>query len=105
MTASKPRQRRRRARSSADVIKVAILRLPTRLRDVFVLHRFGGMTYDEIGLHLGIPPEAVKAAFAAAMVRLARAVRTSERDEALELTRPKKREPAAGRSAPKRGGL
>jgi hypothetical protein len=63
------------------------------------------MTYDEIGLHLGIPPEAVKAAFAAAMVRLARAVRTSERDEALELTRPKKREPAAGRSAPKRGGL
>ena len=105
MAASKPRQRRRRARSSADVIKVAILRLPTRLRDVFVLHRFGGMTYDEIGLHLGIPPEAVKAAFSSAMVRLAGAVRTSERDEALELTRLKEREPAAGRSAPKRGGL
>lgn len=105
MTASKSRQRRRRPRSSADVIKVAILRLPTKLRDVFVLHRFGGMTYDEIGLHLGIPPEAVKALFAAAMVRLARAVRTSERDEVPELSRLKKRNPAAGRSAPRRGGL
>lgn len=104
MTASKPRPRRRRARSSADVLKVAILRLPTKLRDVFVLHRFGGMTYDEIGLHLGIPPEAVKAAFAAGMVRLARAVRIFQREEVLELTRLKKRNPA-GRSAPKRGGL
>lgn len=105
MTASKPRPRRRRARSSADVLKVAILRLPTKLRDVFVLHRFGGMTYDEIGLHLGIPPEAVKAASAAAMVRLARAVRISEREEVRELTRLKKLDPAARRSAPKRGGL
>ena len=105
MTASKPRPRRRRTRSSADVLKTAILRLPTKLRDVFVLQRFGGLTYDEIGLHLGIPPEAVQAAAAAAMVRLARAVRISEHQEALELTRSKKRDIAAGRSAPRRGGL
>jgi DNA-directed RNA polymerase specialized sigma24 family protein len=105
MTASKPRPRRRHARSSADVIKVAILRLPTKLRDVFVLHRFGGMTYDEIGLHLGIPPEAVKAMFAAALVRLARTVRISERRNALKLTRLRKGIIALARSAPGCGGL
>ncbi|QIH72034.1 hypothetical protein GYM46_03055 [Brevundimonas mediterranea] len=105
MTASKPRPRRGRARSSADVLKGAILRLPTRLRDVFVLHRFGRLTYDEIGLRLGIAPEAVKAALVAALVRLALAVRISEREETLELTRLQKRDPAAGRSAPRRGGL
>ena len=78
MTASKPQPRRRRERSSEDDLKAAILRLPIKLRDVFVLHRFGGLTYDEIGSHLGVAPEAVRARFAAAMVRLARAVRISE---------------------------
>lgn len=77
MKASKPRQKRRRARSSEDVLAAAILRLPTNLRDVFVLHRFAGLTYGEIGLHLGVTPEAVQARFAAALVRLARAVRIS----------------------------
>lgn len=58
-------------------MKVAILRLPTNMRDVFVLHRFGGLTYGEIGLRLGIAPEAAEAAFVTAMVRLARKVRIS----------------------------
>lgn len=105
MTASKPRPKRRRTRSSADVLKVAILRLPTNLRDVFLLHRFGCLTYGEIGLRLGLAPEAVQARFAAALVRLARTVRISEREEALEPARLKKRDMAAGRSAPRRGGL
>jgi len=46
---------------------------------VFVLHRFGGLTYDEIGLHLGMTPEAVQAALATALARLARTIRISER--------------------------
>ena len=78
MTASKARPKRRRARTSGDVLKAAILRLPTNLRDVFVLHRFAGLTYGEIGLRLGLTPEAVQARFAAALVRLVRAVRISE---------------------------
>ena len=84
MTASKPRPKRRRERSSADVLRATILRLPTNLRDVFLLHRFGGLTYGEIGLRLGVTPEAVQAALAAALVRLARTIRVSERGEAFE---------------------
>jgi DNA-directed RNA polymerase specialized sigma24 family protein len=78
MTASRPRSQRRRARSSEDVLTAAILRLPIKLRDVFVLHRFGGLTYDEIALHLGMTPGAVRSAFVAAMVRLAHNVRISK---------------------------
>lgn len=82
MTASKPRTRRRRARSYADVLKTAILRLPTSLRDVFVLHRFGGLTTDEIGVQLGMTPEAVRATLIAALVRIARKIRVFEGEEA-----------------------
>ncbi len=105
MTASRPRQVRHPARNSADVLKASILRLPTNMRDVFVLHRFGGLTYDEIGSRLGIAPEAAQAAFAAALARLARAVRLSEQEDVRQMTPSKKRDLAAGRSAPKRGGL
>lgn len=105
MTAPKPRPKRRRARSSADILRAAILRLPTNLRDVFLLHRFGGLTYGEIGLRLGITPEAVQAALAAALVRLARTIRISERGDALKLTRLRQGIKAVARSAPGCGGL
>ncbi|WP_370651957.1 RNA polymerase sigma factor [Brevundimonas sp.] len=78
MKPPKPRPKRRRARSYDEVLRAAILRLPTNQRDVFVLHRFAGLTYGEIGLRLGLTPEAVQARFAAAMVRLVRAVRNCE---------------------------
>lgn len=78
MIAPKPRPKRRRAQSYDEVLKAAILRLPTNQRDVFVLHRFAGLTYGEIGLRLGLTPKAVRARFAAAMVRLVRAVRNCE---------------------------
>lgn len=57
-----------------QVLLRAILRLPPRLRDVFLLHRMAGMTYPEIALHLGMTPKAVERSLAAALVRLRKAV-------------------------------
>jgi DNA-directed RNA polymerase specialized sigma24 family protein len=37
-----------------------------------------GMSYSEIGLHLGMTPKAVETSLAAALVRLTRAVPTSD---------------------------
>lgn len=80
MTVLKPRPNhhsRRRVKDD-DALTRAILRLPTDLRDVFLLHRMVGMTYDQIGLHMGMEPGAVQAALSVAMVRLMRAARVSE---------------------------
>lgn len=64
--------RRRRARANGKRVLVkAILRLPRNLRDVFLLHRMAGLSYGEIGVRLGMEPEAVKAGLADALVRLA----------------------------------
>ena len=81
MTPSKLRpQTRRKAADEGErqVLVPAILNLPRDLRDVLLLHRMAGMSYCQIGLHLGMTPEAVQASLAAALVRLARAVHTSE---------------------------
>ncbi|TAJ53883.1 MAG: sigma-70 family RNA polymerase sigma factor [Brevundimonas sp.] len=81
MTPSKPPPRARRkvpAEDERQVLVRAILKLPTRLRDVFLLHRMAGMSYSEIGLHLGMTPKAVETSLAAALVRLMRAVPTSD---------------------------
>lgn len=81
MTAPKPRPQTRRKVATIDekqVLVRAILKLPTRLRDVFLLHRMAGMSYSDIGLHLGLTPKAVETSLAAALVRLMRAVPTSD---------------------------
>jgi len=63
MTLSNLRPKRRRkmlAEDEGQVLVRAILKLPTRLRDVFLLHRMAGMSYSDIGLHLGMTPKAVE---------------------------------------------
>jgi DNA-directed RNA polymerase specialized sigma24 family protein len=75
MTPSKSRPQTRRkaaAKDESQVLLRAILNLPTRLRDVFLLNRMVGMTSPEIGLHLGMTPKAVETSLAAALVRLMR---------------------------------
>ncbi|WP_376787720.1 RNA polymerase sigma factor [Brevundimonas sanguinis] len=74
-----PSPLRRRPRRSAEehqrrVLVRAIRRLPRESRDAFVLHRFAGMSLDQIAEHLGIDQQAVEARLAQALVRLGRAV-------------------------------
>ena len=51
------------------VLKQAILALPPRQRDVFVLSRFTGMTNADIALHLGISVKTVEWRLAQALQR------------------------------------
>lgn len=60
--------------SERQVLVRVIRRLPRHYRDVFVLHRFAGMSPDQIAEHLGIEQQAVEARLAEALVRLSRAV-------------------------------
>lgn len=81
MIPSKPRPKTHRKRPTehdGQVLVRAILKLPTGLRDVFLLNRMAGMTYTEIGLHLGMAPKAVETSLAAALVRLTQAVTASD---------------------------
>ncbi len=63
-----PKDRERR------VLVRAIRDLPQDCRDVFLLHRFAGMSLDQIAKHLGIDQQAVEARLAEALVRLTCAV-------------------------------
>lgn len=76
MSVSKPRperRSRRRANDSRRALLRAILRLPLGPRDVFLLHRFGGMSLDQISDHLGLERAEVHASMVHALVRIARA--------------------------------
>lgn len=69
----------RRPRRSAEdrqrrVLVRAIRDLPRDCRDVFLLHRFAGMSLEQIAGHLGIDQQAIEARLAEALVRLGRAV-------------------------------
>lgn len=55
------------------ILARAIRRLPSRYRDVFVLHRFTGMPLEQIAERLGIETKAVEAHLAEALLRLSRA--------------------------------
>ncbi len=51
----------------------AILQLPADLRDVFLLHRMAGLSFEEIGQQLGIKRAVVQAYLAEALARIVRA--------------------------------
>jgi hypothetical protein len=57
-----------------DLCRYAILRLPERERDVFVLSRFRGLTYSDIARRLKIEPAAVEAHLAAALCMITRTI-------------------------------
>lgn len=74
MSVSKPRperQSRRQANDSRRALLRAILRLPVGPRDVFLLHRFGGMSLDQVSDHLGLERAEVDALLVDALVRIA----------------------------------
>ncbi|WP_341022953.1 sigma-70 family RNA polymerase sigma factor [Brevundimonas diminuta] len=82
---------RRRPRQSAEerqrrALARAIRRLPRDCRDVFVLHRFAGMSLEQIAERLGIETRAVEEHLAEALVRLSRAV-----DEAASIRLPERK--------------
>lgn len=74
MSASKsPSQRCPSRPAKADKKRAlvrAILRLPPDPRDVFLLHRMAGMSYEEIGQRLDMAPDAVRTNLAEALVLL-----------------------------------
>lgn len=57
----------------------AVLRLGREERDVFLLHRFGGMGYEAVGLHLGISTEEVSRRLAKALVGIGQMTALIER--------------------------
>ena len=57
------------------LLKQIILAMPQKLRDVFVLSRFGGMTNDAIAEHLGIRPKTVESRMTQALAYCAAQLR------------------------------
>jgi len=50
----------------------AVLQLPTNLRDLFLLHRIAGRSYEQISEQLGVGRDAVESRLAEALVRIMR---------------------------------
>lgn len=62
--------RRGRQANEKRVLVKEILRLPVDLRDVFLLHRMAGLSYEQIGEHLNVGRDVVEARLAEALVLL-----------------------------------
>ncbi|MBK1969758.1 MULTISPECIES: sigma factor-like helix-turn-helix DNA-binding protein [Brevundimonas] len=65
--------RRSAAADQKNALARAILQLPADLRDVFLLHRMAGLSYEEISQQLGIERTVVQAYLAEALARIVRA--------------------------------
>jgi RNA polymerase sigma factor (sigma-70 family) len=70
--------RRSGAADQKRALAKAILQLPADLRDVFLLHRMAGLSFDEIGQQLGIERAVVQAYLAEALARIVRAMPPNE---------------------------
>ncbi|WP_436356346.1 RNA polymerase sigma factor [Brevundimonas sp. CEF1] len=70
--------RRSAAADQKRALAKAILQLPADLRDVFLLHRMAGLSFDEIGQQLGIERAVVQAYLAEALARIVRAMPPNE---------------------------
>lgn len=71
-------RRRKRQPDEKRILVKAILRLPADLRDVFLLHRMAGLSYEQIGEHLGMERDAVQARLAEALAWIVRATPSPE---------------------------
>ena len=65
--------RRSAAADQKRALAKAILQLPADLRDVFLLHRMAGLSFEEIGQQLSIERTVVQAYLAEALARVVRA--------------------------------
>lgn len=72
------RQGRRAETRERQVLKRAIFDLPPDLRDVFLLHRFARLSYEEIGQKLDLERDEVEAYFAEGMSLLVAATTATE---------------------------
>lgn len=96
-----------------DVCRYAILRLPERERDVFLLSRFKGLAYSDVARLLKIEPAAAEAHLAAALCMITRTIdlarqgqRLHSRRSLCDLSRLKPHaEPQPGGRQAVKGGL
>lgn len=63
----------------SDVLLYAIFKLGDARRDVFLLHRFGGGSYEAIGERLGMPVADVTTSLAQALVAIDQTLSLIER--------------------------
>jgi DNA-directed RNA polymerase specialized sigma24 family protein len=72
------RQGRRAETRERQALKRAIFDLPQDLRDVFLMHRFARLSYEEIGEKLDLERDEVEAYFAEGMSLLVAATTAPE---------------------------